>query len=131
MTNDITVMSKAYKWVYSDANGGSLRRSTTDGATLPHTLKVAHVDAIDSKTKVPCRRSTVRFDLTHVDTGGANPSPLPVSAYMVLVKGKGVYAPSTASIQLAINSLIQLLSQTAADASALALRDAIGVNEEQ
>jgi len=123
-------MGKAYKSIFNDADK-SVRRSTTDGATLPHLITISHTDAVDSKTKVSCRRSTMRVDLTHVDTGGVNPSPLPVSCYVVLVKGKGVYAPSTTAIQLAINSLVQLLAQTAADASALALRDPFGVNEEQ
>jgi len=131
MTPDITLMGKSFKWIASLQNGGSLRRSTTDGATLPHTIKINHTDAVDSATKVACRRSQFRVDVTHLDTGGVSPSPLPCTAYVVFVKGKGMYGPSSATIQLTLNMLIQALSQTAADASALALRDLFGINEEQ
>lgn len=130
MNADITLKSKAYKQVYSD-KAGSLRRSTTDGATLPHTIRIAHSDAIDSRTKVPTRRSLMRVDMTHLDTGGVNPSPLPVSVQIVVVKGKDSYAPSQASIELAVDTAIQALTGTAADASALDLTDEIFVNEEQ
>lgn len=130
MNADITVKAKVYKLVYSD-KAGSLRRSTTDGAPLPHTIRIAHTDAVDSKTKVPNVRSLIRVDMTHVDTGGVNPSPLPVSVQLVLVAGKDTYAPTSAAILLAVDSMRQILASTAADASALDLATTIGVNKEQ
>lgn len=130
MNNDLTIKGKAFNLVYSDQKG-SLRRSTTDGATRPHTLKIAHQDSVDSATKVPTIRSSTRFDYTHLDTGGVNPSPKPVTCYMVLEQGKGQYAPSSADIQMVISMLVQVLSSTAADASALNLANNIGVNKEQ
>jgi len=130
MTSDITVKGKAYALVYSD-KAGSLRRSTTDGATLPHTIRIAHTDAVDSATKIATRRSLLRVDMTHLDTGGVNPSPLPVSVQVVVVKGKGSYSPSSTAILLALDSAIQFLSTTAADGSALGLRSTYSVNEEQ
>jgi hypothetical protein len=45
--------------------------------------------------------------------------------------GTGTYQPTTAAIQLAIASLVQIVSGTAADASALGLDDDIFVNKEQ
>jgi hypothetical protein len=98
---------------------------------LPHTLRIAHQDAIDSRTKVATRRSLMRVDMTHLDTGGVNPSPLQVSVQLVVVKGKDTYAPSQTAIELAVDTLIQALTGTAADASALDLADEIFVNEEQ
>lgn len=130
MNADITVKAKVYKQVYSD-KAGSLRRSTTDGATLPHTIRIAHTDAVDSKTKVPNTRTLVRIDMSHLDTGGINPSPFPVSAQLVLVKGKETFAPSSTAILLALDSMRQILASTAADASALDLATTIGVNQEQ
>lgn len=130
MNADITVKAKSYKTIYSDKNG-SLRRSITDGATLPHELKIAHTEATDSRTKIPTTRSLMRLDMTHLDTGGVNPSPLPVSVQIVVVKGKGLYQPSQTAIELAVDSVIQALTGTGADASALDLTDEIFVAGEQ
>jgi hypothetical protein len=130
MNADITLKAKVYKQVYSD-QAGSLRRSTTDGAALPHTMRIAHTNAVDSKTKVPTIRSLTRVDMSHLDTGGINPSPLPVSVQLVVVKGTGLYAPTQAAIELCVDTLIQALSGTGADASALDLTDEIFVNGEQ
>jgi len=130
MNADITVKAKVYKLLFSD-QAGSQRKSVTDGATLPHTLKIAHSDAIDSATKLPIKRSLMRVDMTHVDTGGVNPAPIPVSAYIVVQHGTGTGQPSTAAVQLAIASLVQILSGTGADGSALGLDDDIFVNKEQ
>lgn len=130
MNADITLKSKVYKQVYSD-KAGSLRKSTTDGAALPHQLRIAHTEAVDNKTKIPVVRSLMRLDMTHLDTGGVNPSPLPVSVQIVVVKGTGIYAPTQAAIELAVDSLVQALTGTAADASALDLADEIYVNGEQ
>lgn len=130
MNADITLKGKAYKQVYSD-KAGSLRRSITDGAALPHTIRVAHTDMIDSKTKSSARRSLMRVDMTHLDTGGVNPAPLQVSAQLVVVKGTGTNQPTQAAVELAVDTLIQALTGTGADASALDLADEIFVNEEQ
>jgi hypothetical protein len=130
MNANITLAGKVYNQVYSD-KAGSLRKCVTDGAAFMHTVRIAHTDAIDSKTKVPTRRSLFRLDMTHVDTGGTNPAPLPVSAQLVVVKGTGLYAPSSAAIQAVVDSVIQALTGTGADASALDLNDEIFVNEEQ
>lgn len=132
MNPDITLKGKVYSQQYSGTNvTGSQRRSITDGAALPHTIRIAHQDAIDSKTKIATRRSLFRLDYSHLDTGGVNPSPLPVSVQLVVVKGKGIYAPSQATIEAAVDSVIQALTGTAADASALDLTDEIFVGEQQ
>jgi hypothetical protein len=130
MNPDITLKGKAYKQVYSD-KAGSLRKSITDGAALPHYLRIAHSDMVDSKTKIAARRHLFRVDMTHVDTGAVNPSPLQVSAQLVVVTGTGVYQPTQAAIELAVDTLIQALTGTGADASALDLTDEVFVNEEQ
>jgi hypothetical protein len=130
MNADITLKSKVYKLQFSD-KGESQRKSVTDGATLPHKIKIAHSDATDSATKQPIRRHLMRVDMTHVDTGGINPAPVPVTAYMVVQHGTGTNQPASAAIELAVDTLIQALTGTAADASALDLTDEIFVNEEQ
>lgn len=130
MNADISLKSKSYKLQYSDKLG-SLRRSTTDGAALPHELRISHVESVDPKTKLPIIRSVVRIDLSHVDTGGVNPAALPVTAYMVVQQGRGVNQPNQTAIELAVDSVIQALTGTGADASALDLADEIFVNREQ
>lgn len=130
MNNDITLKSKAYKLLYSDKTG-SRRRSTTDGATLPHELSIAHTDSVDQKTKSPVKRSVCRVEMTHLDTGGISPAATPVIAYMVVQHGTGVNQPSQTAIILAIETVIQALGSTTADASALGLADEIFVNKEQ
>jgi len=130
MNADITLKSKAYKLIYSDANG-SLRRSITDGATLPHTMEIAHQDATDGATKLPVTRSKFAVNMSYLDTGGVNPSPIPVRVQIVVVAGKGVYQPSQTAIELCVDTAIQALTGTGADASALDLADEIFANHEQ
>jgi hypothetical protein len=130
MNADITLKGKVFKLLYSDL-AGSVRRSITDGATLPHTMKIAHTQATDSATKLPVSRSQFRVEMTVLDTGGVNPSPIPVTAYMIVQHGKGLYQPSQAAIELAVDVLVQALTGTAADASALDLADEVFVNKEQ
>jgi hypothetical protein len=124
MNADITVKAKAYSLLYSDKTE-SKRRSVTDGATLPHYITISHVDAIDRKTKLPVKRSTLRIDMSHLDTGNVNPSPVPVTASLVVIQGQGLYQPTTTAIELVVDSLIQMLSGTGADASALDLTDEV------
>jgi hypothetical protein len=130
MTNDITLKGKVYNWQFS-TEAGSQRKSITDGATLPHTIKIAHSDATDSATKLPIKRSLFRVDMTHVDTGGVNPAPVPVSAYLVVQHGTGLYQPTTAAIELAVDTVVQAMTGTGADASALDLADEIFAGKQQ
>lgn len=130
MNADITLCGKVYKLVYSD-KAGSLRRSITDGAALPHTMKIAHTETINSRSKIPTMRSLCRLDMTHKDTAGVNPSPQPVSVQLVVEKGLGVFAPTITDVELVVDSLIALLSTTAANAEALDQTDEIFANLEQ
>jgi len=130
MNANITLKSKVYNQVYAD-KGGSLRRSITDGATLPHELRIAHSDGVDSKSKLAIKRSLFRIDMTHLDTGGINPSPIPVTCYMVVQHGVGTFQPSTTAIELAVDSVCQALVSTAADGSALDLADDVFAAKEQ
>jgi hypothetical protein len=130
MTNDITLKAKAYEWLYS-SELGSARRSITDGAVLPHDLKISHIDVTDGKTKLAMRQSKMFLAMSHLDTGGVNPAAAPITVQVTVRKGVGVNAPSTVAIELAIDSVVQALTGTGADASALDLADDIFANEEQ
>lgn len=130
MNDNITLKAKVYNRVYSD-KAGSLRRSLTDGAALPHTIKVAHTEIVDSVSKLKLARSLVRIDMSHLDTGGVNPAATPVTAYMVVTHGTGINQPTTAAIELAVDSLCQAMVGTGADASALDLAAIFFANKEQ
>lgn len=85
MNADLTFNSVAFKKSY-DLEDRSLRRSTTRGINTPDDLIVQSQDYVDSKTKVPGKRYTIRFDRHDVD---ANLAKLISSAYLV------VQVPST------------------------------------
>jgi len=80
MNNNLTVKTLSFNLVYSD-KGGSLRRETSRGASLPTELTIRHQDYIDSQTKKPGRRSVLRFDRTVAGTDG---KPVVCSAYLVV-----------------------------------------------
>lgn len=130
MNNDITLKGKTYALQFSDKTG-SQRRSTTDGAHLPHLVRIAHMDAVDSATKLPVKRSKSQVVFSYLDTGAVNPSPIPVTVTLTVVRATGIYQPSASVVQNAIGSLIQMLNGTSADAASLNLLTNIHVNEEQ
>jgi hypothetical protein len=130
MNNDITLKSKAYEWQFSSAAGSS-RKSITDGAAFPHTLQINHIDVKDGVTKLPMRQSKMFLAMTHKDTGGVNPAAAPLTVQVTVRKGTGVNAPTTADIELAVDTVVQALAGTGADGSALDLADDIFANEEQ
>jgi hypothetical protein len=130
MNNNIALKSKSYDLVYSDMSK-SLRRSITDGNAFPHSLEIGHQDVVDGKTKLPMRQSRLYLAMTHVDTGGTNPAAAPLTVQITVRKGTGLNAPTTAAIELAVDSVIQALAGTGADASALDLADDIFASEQQ
>jgi hypothetical protein len=131
MNNDITLKSKVYKWISSEQDKGSLRRSVTDGAALPHIWTIKHSDSTDRTTKLPVKVRTSKLAMSHLDTGGVNPSPVPIQVTMTVVHGVGLYQPSQAAIELAVDSKIQAYVGTGADASAQDLTDEVFVGGEQ
>lgn len=130
MNANYTIKGKVFNQIYSD-KAESLRRSVTDGATLPHFMRIAHSQGTDKATKLPILSDLLEFKMSHLDTGGVNPSPIPLIVRVTVVHGTGLYQPSTPSIQLACDCAIQTISSTAADASAQSLRDNIFVTKEQ
>jgi hypothetical protein len=130
MNADITLNTLGYAMVYSDKDG-SLRRNSTLGATKPRNLSIAHMDATDSKSKLPTHRGLIRHDATIADATGVI-LPVPVSVYLVCSYPTGGDATATATaISDGIVAIRQLISGTGADASALNLATAILTNHEQ
>lgn len=123
MNADLTINTLSFKQSYSDKTG-SLRREVSRGVNLPTELKIAHADYVDSATKLPGRRSVVRFDRYVEMTDGKT---APVSAYIVVTRPTDTAVQST-DITSAVDLLIGLLQE---DDTGLDLMDEIFVNEEQ
>lgn len=125
MNNNITVSGLAFNLIYSDKSG-SLRRETSRGATLPTEILIKHEDYVDSKTKVPGKRSLVRLDYYMAMTDGVI---RPVSYY-------GVFAsPSdplvTSAIITSIEAMLTNLLHSATNTSGLDLASAVLASKEQ
>jgi hypothetical protein len=125
MDANLTISGLAFNLIYSD-QGGSLRRETSRGATLPTELLIKHQDYVDSKTKVAGRRTLVRLDYHMLMTDGVI---RPVSYYAVLARPNDVLVTST--ITNAIEAMLTNLMHSSTNTSGLDLKDEILANGEQ
>lgn len=126
MNNDLTVDTLAFKLAYSDKTG-SKRIETSRGVNLPTTMTVSHQQTVDSATKLPIRRSLLRFDRTQA-VSASETAPLgTVSAYIVVSVPSGTEVEGS-DVLAVIQHLISVLQE---DDSGLDLMDEIFVNQEQ
>jgi hypothetical protein len=123
MNTNLTVSALTFTQSFSD-KGGSERRETSRGATLPEIMTIKHQDAVDSASKRPITRSVLRFDRHVAMTDG---SPSPVSAYVVVSAPKDA-AVASADILAVIARIVSVLDDTSPN---LDLGSAIFVNKEQ
>lgn len=127
MNADLTINGLTFKLQYSDKDAGSSRREVSRGVNLPETLTIKSQSYIDSKTKIPGRRTVVREDRAVSDGAGGVTEGL--AAYLVVtVPNKPEI--TTAEVQAVLTRLITLLAGTTVTGG-LALSDAIFVNQEQ
>lgn len=126
MNNDLTIDTLAFKWQGSSPEEGSLRRETSRGVNLPTELRIKHQDYVDSATKVPGKRSLVRFDRFVALSSGVI---APVSFYCVCTvpKDTGVTSADVLAVTQHLNNLMFASTQTAG----LDLKDEVNVNKEQ
>lgn len=108
MNADLTFNTIVFKKTF-DEKAGSERQSTTRGVNTPDKLIIKSQAYVDSATKVPGTRYTVRVDRQDVD---ANLKTIVTSAYVV------VAVPSTAA-QAAIDNVIATFKAAVADANLL------------
>lgn len=80
MNANLTVNALAFVQQYSEKSG-SFRQEVSRGMALPTTMKVSHQDYVDSATKLPGKRSVVRFDRHIALTTG---KIAPISVYTVV-----------------------------------------------
>lgn len=123
MNANITVGALSYVQRFSEKSG-SLRREVARGVNLPTELRISHQDYVDSATKLPGKRTLVRFDRYQALSTGVI---APVSAYVVVTHPSDTLVTGT-EILAAFQNLIDLLQE---DDSGLDLADEIFVNGEQ
>lgn len=126
MNDNLTISSLTFNQIYSDKTDGSLRRESSRGASLPTELLIKHQDYVDSVTKVPGKRSLVRFDYYMTMTDGVI---RPVSLYMVLARPTDPLV--TASIITALEAMMVNLLHGTTNTSGLDLEGEILSNREQ
>lgn len=124
MNANLTIDTLSFNQIYSDKSE-SLRRESSRGANLPTELKISHQDYTDSATKLPGKRSLVRFDRTVALSDTTTVAP--VSAYIVVARPNDAAITGT-DILAVVQHLITLLQE---DDSGLDLMDEIFVNLEQ
>lgn len=124
MNADLTIDTLTFKQAFSDKDG-SERRESSRGANLPTVMSVKHQDYVDSATKLPGKRSLLRFD-RYLDVDGEG-LIAPVSAYVVVTAPSQVGVTSS-DILAVVQHLITVLQE---DDSGLDLMDEIFVNREQ
>jgi len=125
MNANLTISTLSFNQTYSD-KGGSERRETSRGVSLPEVMTVKHQDITDSATKKPATRSLVRFDRHVALTDG---TIAPVSAYIVVQVPKDTAVVSS-DILAVVARLAQVVS-LATPVAGLELGPSVFVNKEQ
>jgi hypothetical protein len=126
MDSNLTVNGLDFKLIASDIVGGSVRRETSRGATLPTEILIKHQDYVDSATKVAGKRSLVRVDYHMAMTDGI---VRPVSYYAVFTRPNDPLV--TVTISNTLEAILTNLMHSATNTSGLDLKDEILGNREQ
>lgn len=123
MDNNLTISTLVFKHVFSDKDG-SLRREVSRGINLPTEMSIRRQKYVDSVTKVPGTRTSLRFDKTVAGTDGK-----PVKVFANLVVGVPEDAEVTSTdVNDVIGHINCILDGTSPN---LALGDEIFVTGEQ
>jgi hypothetical protein len=80
MNADLTISTLSFKLAFSDKDG-SERREISRGVNLPEVMTIKSQTYVDSATKLPGKRTVLRFDRYVAGTDG---KPVAVSAYLVV-----------------------------------------------
>lgn len=123
MDNNLTISTLTFTQKYSD-KGGSERVENSRGVNLPEVMSIKHSPYVDSKTKVPGRRSVLRFD-RHVELSTGTVAP--VSAYLVVAVPNDTGVES-ADVLAVVERIVHTIQE---DDSGLNLAEAIFVRTEQ
>jgi hypothetical protein len=109
MNADLTFNSVVFakQW---DLERGSQRQSIARGINEPDVMKIQSTEYVDSKTKVPGQRFTIRFDRHDLDSSSQD---IVCSAYLVLA------VPATA-VQADLDVLIATFKAAVANADLIA-----------
>jgi hypothetical protein len=124
MNASLTLSTLVFGQQYSDKSG-SLRQEVSRGVNLPTRLLIRHQDVIDSATKLPAVRSSIRTEYAQALTAGGIANGVTATLTVQALKDTAV----TSAIILAVVELLAQLIQE--DDSGLDLADEIFVNKEQ
>lgn len=124
MNADLTISTLAFKLKASDIVDGSERREVSRGVNLPEVMTIKSQQYVDSGTKLPGKRTVLRFDRYVANTAGI---PVPVSAYLVVAvpSDTAITSADVLAVVSRINGVIDATSPN------LDLADEIFVNGEQ
>lgn len=124
MNNDLTISTLAFKLKASDIVDGSERRETSRGINLPEVMTIKSQKYVDSATKLPGKRTVLRFDRYVAGTDG---QPVVVSAYLVSAVPSDA-AVTSADVTATLARIKGCIDDTAPN---LDLIDEIFINGEQ
>lgn len=107
MDTNITYNSIVFTKSY-DNETGSRRQSNARSVSTPDVFSIKHMDTVDSETKTPNRRHTLRFDQYNVDADGV---VFKNDAYLVIdVSAKS----STAQVNSLVATVRAAIAETTA-----------------
>jgi hypothetical protein len=124
MNASLTLSTLVFNQLYSDKTG-SLRQEVSRGVNLPTRLLIRHQDVIDSATKLPAVRSSIRVEYAQALAAGGIANGATATLTVQALKDTNV----TGAIILAVVEFVSQLIQE--DDSGLDLADEIYVNKEQ
>jgi hypothetical protein len=124
MDNDLTISTLAFTLAFSDKDAGSERREVSRGVNLPEVMTIKSQTSVDSATKLPTRRTVLRFD-RHLEF--ASGAIGPVSAYLVVAVPQDTGVTS-ADVLAVVERIAQVIQE---DDSGLDLADEIFVSGQQ
>lgn len=124
MNNDLTISTLSFKLRASDITDGSERREISRGVNLPEVMTIKSQQYVDSSTKLPGKRTVLRFDRY---IAGTNGQPIIVSAYLVVAVPSDT-AVTSADVLAVISRINGVIDNTAPN---LDLADEIFINGEQ
>jgi len=125
LASSLTLNTLVFAKSWSDKDSGVLYQEFSRGATLPTKLLIRNQDAVDSVTKLPCTRTSTRFEY-HEALSDGTIVPTITSTHTVSALKASVV--TTAHILAVVDLNVALIQE---DDSGLDLSEEIFVNKEQ
>lgn len=129
MLGNLTLGGLTYtKVTDTDSSGASVFRETSRGVTKPTEILIRNTEVVESRSKKPAFQTSVTFNRYDELEDGTIGVAVSSTLTNRVIKDPGI---SDAEVLLQIEHMIQMLTGTSADASALNKRSAVFVTREQ